>query len=228
MNIQKAVLKIGKINKNSKDTVEYYDMPVQYNPSTLSLSSRAGLIEEEGPGEAGIGSRKSAVLPPETSLSVELIFEAIDNDGAFLSNTKQQKMEEALGKKRSYHPEAKQKAEGPEDFVQRQVDGLLSLVMQVSTKQVVFIWGDMNFGGELEDVSARYTMFGPKGNPIRASVDLTIRQAASDSDSQMNSSEEAYWKDAWKSFKKLAGKQKEEQSLTGQYESAQELLSLNE
>lgn len=86
----------------------------------------------------------------------------------------------------------------------------------------------MNFGGELEDVSARYTMFGPKGNPIQASVDLSIRQAAADSDSKMNSSEEAYWKDAWKNFRKLAGSGKEEQSLTGQYESAQELLSLNE
>lgn len=228
MGIQKAVLKIGKMNKNAKEAVEYYDMPVQYNPSSLSFSSRAGLIEEEGPGEAGIGSRKSAVLPPETTLSVELLFEAIVNDDAFLSGAKQQEMEEALGKKRSYLPETKQKDSDQEYFVQRQVDGLLSLVMQVSTKQVVFVWGDMNFSGELEDVSARYTMFGPKGNPIRASVELTIRQAASDSDDKMNSSEEAYWKDAWKKFKKLAGKQKEEQSLTGQYESAKELLSLNE
>lgn len=228
MGIQKAVLRIGKINKNAKEAVEYYDMPVQYNPSSLSFSSRAGLIEEEGPGEAGIGSRKSAVLPPETTLSVELLFEAIENDDAFLSDTKQQEMEEALGKKRSYQPETRRKTEGRENFVQRQVDGLLSLVMQVSTKQVIFVWGDMNFGGELEDVSARYTMFGPKGNPIQASVELTIRQASADSDHKMNSSEEAYWKDAWKRFKKLAGKQKEEESLTGQYESAQELLSLNE
>ena len=227
MGIQKAVLRIGKMNKNAKEAVEYYDMPVQYNPSSLSFSSRAGLIEEEGPGEAGIGSRKSAVLPPETTLNVELLFEAVENDDAFLGDTKQQ-MEEALGKKRSCQPETRRKAEGREYFVQRQVDGLLSLVMQVSTKQVVFVWGDMNFGGELEDVSARYTMFGPKGNPIQASVELTIRQASADSDHKMYSSEEAYWQDAGKKFKKLAGKQKEEQSLTGQYESAQELLSLNE
>lgn len=227
MGIQKAVLKIGKMNKNAKETIEYYDMPVQYNPSSLSFASRAGLIEEKGPGEAGLGSRKSAILPPEITLSVELFFEAVENDQAFLSDAKQQSMEESLGKKQSYPADGRRKASAQESSVQRQVDGLISLVMQVATRQVVFVWGDMSFGGEIEDVSARYTMFDPKGNPIRASVDLSIRQAAADSDDKTNSSESAYWKDAWKKFKKLAGKSKEEQSLTKEYESAKKLLKLD-
>lgn len=226
MGIQKAVLKIGKLNKNKKDTIEYYDMPVQYNPSSLSLSSRAGLIEEEGPGEAGLGSRKSAVLPPETTLRVELLFETIENDQAFLGDAKQQSMEEALGKMRA-NAQNGQRASGREDSVQRQVDGLLSLVMQVATKQVVFVWGDMSFSGELDGVSASYTMFDPKGSPIQARVELSIRQAAADSDDKTNSSESAYWKDAWKRFKKLTGKQKEEQALTKEYESAKKLLRLD-
>lgn len=227
MGIQKAVLKIGKLNKNAKETIEYYDMPVQYNPSSLSLSSRAGLIEEKGPGEAGLGSRKSAVLPPEVTLHVELFFEAVENDQAFLSDAKQQSMEEALGKKRAYPPDSRCKASGQESLVQRQVDGLISLVMQVSTRQVIFVWGDMSFGGELEDVSARYTMFDPRGNPIQARAELSIRQAAADSDDKIHASESAYWKDAWKKFKKLAGKRKEEQTLTKEYESAKKLLKLD-
>ena len=224
MGLQKAVLKIGKQNKNAKEAAQYYDMPVQYNPASLSFSSGAGFIGEEGIGEEGRNARLSAALPSEITLSVELLFEAAENETAFLGDAKQRDMEESLGKKRTLRPEEKQKASESKRTVQTQVDGLLSLVMQVATRQVVFVWGDMSFAGELEDVNARYTMFDPKGNPVRARVELSIRQAAADSDDKVHSLESSYWKDAWKNFKKLAGKQKAEQALTKEYENAKELL----
>lgn len=227
MGVQKAVLKIGKLNKDAKDNVEYYDMPVQYNPSSLTFSSRAGLIEEDGPGEAGLGSHMSAILPPETTLSFELIFEAIETEDAFLSYTKQQSIEESLGKRRIASADNKTKAQNNECSVQRQVDGLLSLVMQVSTKQVEFVWGSMSFKGELEDVSAEYTMFNTRGNPILAKVSLSICQAQADSDNKTNASEETYWKDAWKRFVKLAGKREEKVKLTEQYENTADILKLD-
>lgn len=226
MAVQKAILRIGKLNKNKKDGVEYYEMPVQYNPASLSFSSRAGLIEEEGPGEAGLGSRMSAIIPPETTLAFELLFEDVDVNEAFLSDTKQQSME-ALGKRRSKATGQGQKRKQGEGFVKRQIEGLLSLVMQVSTKQVVFLWGDMSFSGELEDVSAEYTMFSPNGTPVCGKVNLTIRQSKADSDDSANKSEEIYWKNAWKNFTKQADKREEKETLKKQYEKAGELLKLD-
>lgn len=227
MEVWKAVLRIGKLNKDAKNSVEYYDMPVQYNPTSLSFSSRAGLIEEDGPGEAGLGSHMSAILPPETTLSFDLIFEAIETEDAFLSYTKQQSIEESLGKKRIPPADSRTKAQNNECSVQRQVDGLLSLIMQVATKQVEFVWGSMSFKGELDDVSAEYTMFNTKGNPILAKVSLSIRQAQADAGHTANTSEETYWKDAWKRFVKLAGKREEKVTLTKQYENTADILKLD-
>ena len=227
MEVQKAVLRIGKLNSSARDSVDYYDMPVQYNPSSLSFSSRAGLIEEDGPGEAGIGTHMSAILPPETTLSFDLIFEAIETEDAFLSYTKQQSIAEALGKKRISSADNKTRTQNNECSVQRQVDGLLSLVMQVATKQVEFVWGGMSFKGELEDVNAEYTMFNAKGNQILAKVSLSICQAQADSDNRTNTSEETYWEDAWKKFVRLSGKREEKVKQTEQYESTVNILKLN-
>lgn len=172
MDFQKAVLKLGKTSKDAKETPAWKNMTVQYNPASLSFSSRAGLAEERGAGEAGLGTRKSAVFPPETTLHVELFFEEMD--------------------------------ENQTGFVQRQVEELLSLVMQEAGRQVVFAWGDMSFGGELESVSASYTMFRGNGAPIRASASLSIRQAEADCDAGTNKTEQGYWEKAWKDFQKLS------------------------
>lgn len=90
------------------------------------------------------------------------------------------------------------------DFVQQRTEGLLSLVMQARSRQVVFAWGDMNFRGELEEASAEYTMFHAKGNPMMARVSLSIRQAGADSPAQTSKSEYQYWKKAWNKFQKFA------------------------
>jgi len=170
MDLQKAVLKIRKAQQGDS---QYYLMPVQYNPSTLTYSSRAGLTEEQGAGDAGLKACRSRILPPETVLNVELFFTAAEES----ENT---------------------------DFVQQRTEGLLSLVMQARSRQVVFAWGDMNFRGELEEASAEYTMFHAKGNPMMARVSLSIRQAGADSPAQTSKSEYQYWKKAWNKFQKFA------------------------
>ncbi len=172
MDLEKAVIKIGK-TEQGKETKQYYLMPVQYNPSSLSFSSRAGWREEQGPGAVGMRARQSMILPPETVLSVELFFEA---------------------------------AEEPEhiDFVQQRTEGLLSLVMQTCSRQVVFAWGEMSFGGELEEVRTEYTMFDNTGSPIMARFSLSIRRAGADSPDGINQSENNYWTKAWRTFQKLA------------------------
>ena len=80
----------------------------------------------------------------------------------------------------------------------------MSLVMQEAGRQVVFAWGDMSFGGELESVSASYTMFRGNGAPIRANASLSIRQAEADCDAGTNKTAQGYWEKAWKDFQKLS------------------------
>ena len=58
--------------------------------------------------------------------------------------------------------------------VQVPVEGLLSLLHFKRTKQVIFVWSDMFFHGELTTVSAQYRMFNKLGHPVLATVDMSI------------------------------------------------------
>ena len=82
--------------------------------------------------------------------------------------------------------------------MQKQIDGLMALLTQDATRQVIFFWARMCFRGELTSVSTRYTMFNKDGNPIRGVVELSIRQG--------NEKEFAYDETYWdKAFTKAFG-----------------------
>lgn len=98
--------------------------------------------------------------------------------------------------------------DGTEDdkpLVRQQVEGFLAALQNKHTRRVSFIWGKLCYSGYLNRIQASYVMFNAKGDPIRANVSLSIRQAGADSDAGTNKSEDVYWKKAWKDFQKLFG-----------------------
>lgn len=54
------------------------------------------------------------------------------------------------------------------------VEGFLAAVRNGSARRVIFLWGGLLYGGYLNNVQCRYTMFDKKGEAVRAEVDLSL------------------------------------------------------
>ncbi len=61
-----------------------------------------------------------------------------------------------------------------------QVNGLVQSLNSASTRKVEFCWNKFSFLGLVTGVQVEYTMFTYSGNPIRATIDLTLRQLYND------------------------------------------------
>lgn len=147
-------------------------MIVQYNPAKLRISTRAGSFQQPVVGSA-ITTYNQITIPPQTVLDVELIMEDVNNQDAFMFDKITGQSPSALmdDVKGGYAS-----VTGDGCSVQKQVEGIIGLMMNPYTRQVVFGWSDMEFRGELTAVTAAYTMFNPVGNPIFARVNLSIQQ----------------------------------------------------
>lgn len=145
---------------------------VQFNPSELTLSGYGGgrvtktdYTSEKG---KGISFEQAAV---RITLNVKLIFDKVDPQDAFMAdklNTSATAMMEGAAK-------GVRSALGKKDnSVQTEVEGLIAALHSTYTRRITFHWGTMNYTGVLNRVSAQYTMFNVKGQPIRATVALSL------------------------------------------------------
>jgi len=135
---QKAVL-FGRRKDNS-----LFELPVQYNPATLSLSNTADSADEDEDvtgAENGTGGNLS--LNSRSTLSFDLIFEALETDA-------------------------------DKDYVRMQAERILALTLDADLCYVVFLYGEMAFQGELVRADIKYSMFDGEGNPIWANVSVEI------------------------------------------------------
>ena len=177
-------------------------MIVQYNPAKLRISTRAGSFQQPVVGSA-ITTYNQITIPAQTVLDVELIVEDINNQDAFMFDKLTGQSPTALmdDAKMIYNA-----ATGGECSVKKQVEGIIGLMMNGYTRQIVFCWSDMVFKGELTSVSANYTMFNPIGNPICAKLHLSIQQN--------NPTQEIvkYWDNA---FTSVFGKQEADGTVKG-------------
>ncbi|MBR6257321.1 MAG: hypothetical protein IKR23_08080 [Lachnospiraceae bacterium] len=157
--------------------IGFIPVPVQYNPTTLSMQTMGGTIEKyTAMGNESPNSLVSHDKKTSTYLTVELIFEQINNMDAFGSAA----MDDPMGAVNISNT-----VDMAEDMVlnslggasvRTQVEGLISLLMLKRTRQIIFVWGNMFFHGELLSVDARFTMFNKIGNPIKAVASIQIQQ----------------------------------------------------
>lgn len=145
---------------------------VQFNPNELTLSGYGGgrvtktdYTSEKG---KGISFEQAAV---RITLNVKLIFDKVDPQDAFMAdklNTSPTAMMEGAAK-------GVRSAFGKKDnSVQTEVEGFIAALHSTYTRRITFHWGTMNYTGVLNRVSAQYTMFNVKGQPIRATVALSL------------------------------------------------------
>lgn len=152
----------------------YLAMEVQYNPSSIRMETQAGLVDYAGGnlGDQSINQMTQVNQSVSTIMSFQLIFDDMNPFDAFMLENL---VPTTVGNTVSLVGSEVQKKKGGYS-VQDQVDGLMALLTQDVTRQVIFFWAEMCFRGALTDVRTRYTMFNKDGNPIRGVVDLSICQ----------------------------------------------------
>ncbi|MCR4591190.1 MAG: hypothetical protein K5668_10270 [Lachnospiraceae bacterium] len=171
---------------------------VQFNPTTLQLSGHSGGLIQELDYSAHGKERSASYSVGNTtiSLSVNLLFDSCDPQDAFMSDKMNlsptavgtgiaKGVMTGLGKKQV--------------TVQKQVEGFISALRNRFTRLITFHWGEFNYSGILRNVGATYTMFNVTGEPVRASVDLSIMCA----DKEMYPNSLAVWQERYKKAFKL-------------------------
>lgn len=169
----------------------YLALEVQYNPNTIYLETQAGKQVQYSGGSLGNGSNNQImqiVQPVATTMSFQLVFDDMNPQDAFMLEN----LAPTAGNLISGVSDAVKKKKGGYS-VQTQLDGLMSLLTQDVTRQVIFYWARMCFRGELISVNNRYTMFNKDGNPIRGVAELSIRQG----NEEQYKYDERYWEEAF-------------------------------
>ena len=157
-------------------------MQVQYNPSSLAIQATAESVPFsclQQNIDAGIPNQNPR--PPMVVLAVELIFDAVNPQDAFMMD----KTRLSAGTIASDVSGIVQNVKHGGYTVQPQTEGLVAALMRPGTRTVTFRWADMAFTGEIFEVQAEYTMFSVSGKPIRSKVRMNIAQKVeSDADFQ--------------------------------------------
>ena len=189
----------------------YLAFEVQFNPNKISLTTRAGKITDyKALGDAGRQQLTMLDLTAATTLSIQLIFDEMNIQDAFvregnvLTNP-------TVGNIVSTIQSTVTNAKGGYS-VKSQTEGLLSLLAYQETRDVIFTWSEMFFHGMVTDITAQYTMFNKIGNPVRSTVDMTIRQADSGVEYE---SDRMYWDDAFTAAFGPAGTKMEAKTESG-------------
>ena len=145
---------------------------VQFNPSELSFGGYGGgqVVKTDYSSKDGKGiTFDSAAV--RIMLNVQLIFDKVDPQDAFMSDKLTSSMVSmAQGTVKGIRTAAGKK----ENSVQKEVEGFLAALRSSYTCKIAFYWGTMNYTGVLNKVSSQYTMFNIQGEPIRASVRLSL------------------------------------------------------
>ena len=148
-------------------------MEVQYNPNSINISNSAGSqYRRPATGDAAATQVSISANMVRSALTVDLVFEDINVADAFHMEGLDMNAESLMQTVASLAFNTF----GDGYSVKKPCEGLMALLNFKKLKQVIFLWSDMFFHGELTGVDVRYEMFNKLGNPILATVRLTIEQ----------------------------------------------------
>lgn len=170
-NIEKVTLVLGGYSSSALDSLTDTDassaiqVELPFNPSSINLRSIAG----GGHAIATSASTKCESVDPRLELSFKAYVDEVNSYDAFLFE-KVNSGSDGIGLVRS----ALNLATNTQYSVAAYVEGLLAALRTETHSQIWFLWGNMEYGGALNSVNARYTMFNPSGNPIKAEIDIRI------------------------------------------------------
>ncbi|MCR5451425.1 MAG: hypothetical protein K6F00_02225 [Lachnospiraceae bacterium] len=173
--------------RGSLNNSGYIPYTVNYNPESIRLSST-------GEGSAGYnndaGGNSFAQLQTyltQNVLSFTLIFEAVNVTDAFSIYGQGFNLESvySLGKNILMGDDEKKR-------VLNHTQGLLGLLPDVLLQDMIFVWSDMSFRGNLIDMDVEYRMFNMDGDPVLATANLKLQALATNE----TDADREYWKTA--------------------------------
>lgn len=150
-------------------------LEVQFNPATLDISAYGGgrvpitnFANEDGnvPVTTTFGA-----LEVYIQISFTLIFDETFLADAFASDKFQLTASNLIGSAASLISTA---VTGKTYTVRPFVEGFLAAMRDPDHRTVIFQWGRMRYVGVMNELSAKYTMFSPNGEPIRAEVEVSM------------------------------------------------------
>lgn len=150
----------------------YIPIKVQFNPKTISFIGQSGEVKSKSVGGENESMFSQTNVPAETILKMELIFDDTNVMDAFMINSNLLSLAGAADNATQYA----RAALGMEYSVRDISELFISAMVNVGSRQVGFVWNKTIFWGEMTSVNVQYTMFNKKGNPIRSTVALQIRQ----------------------------------------------------
>lgn len=148
----------------------YKAFEVQFNPVELGFDVQAQFPDK---GQNGQVDKDVYIVSKSVKniMTLPLIFDASQTTSAFIWDKRNALANGSLTQKLK----ASSVAEAVSyKSVQKQIDGLLSLINNSVTRNVVFIWGEMTISGMITGEEIKYVMFDTIGNPIRGVVTLSI------------------------------------------------------
>ena len=147
----------------------YKIMEVQFNPAELSFQ----LSQQNNSGKSTSKKDSESQLSQSIKniMTVPLVFENIVNTDAFMWDKQRVLIQGSFMEK----VKSSSIASMINDYsVKTQMDGLMSMVSNAATRNVIFCWNDMVISGVIQGVEMEYTMFNPSGNPIKGTITLSI------------------------------------------------------
>lgn len=150
-------------------------LEVQFNPASLDIAARGGgrtVITNYGNEDGKVkGTTSFGALSVSIQISFTLIFDETFLSDAFASDKFQMTASNLIGGAASLISTA---VTGKTYTVRPFVEGFLAAMRDPDHRTVIFQWGRLRYVGMMNELSARYTMFNPNGEPIRAEVDVTM------------------------------------------------------
>ena len=183
---------LGRDTTSAIEDSGYLALEVPYNPSSIYMETVAGSQRSFSIGNMGDASTsqlRQNVEPVATTMSVQLLFDAVNVYDSFMMSNLALDVGNVVG----VASNAVNKIAGNGYSVKPQMDGIMSLLMRDYTRHVLFFWAQMCFQGELTSVSSNYKMFNTQGHPVRGEIRLTIRQSEDISAKYSNK----YWEKAF-------------------------------
>lgn len=212
---------------------DYQPIKVQYNPSTLQLSSRGGKSFNRYSGVGGNGSGQFQIddIPFEVTLNMDLIFDSMEIRDAFSYLDGSTGSITGAAKKATAIKDSvsglfqNQNAAGNQEYngltVQDMSELFVSAITNAYTRMICVVWNKTVFWGELCGVTIEYSMFNSKGSPIRSKVHLEIRQ------DQRSNATVAAWKRTYKGLFTAANKLSTDKKLTSTSSMVSNYLNLS-
>lgn len=145
---------------------------VQFNPSSLQLYSTniPNRHRDVSSTNEDQNTANDVVSAPRVELTVTLIFDKMNIYDAFMFDKFN------TGVSATTVTNIATLATGSTFTVQPYVEGLISALRNPYTQSMTFQWADFSFTGRLRQLQAHYKMFSVSGRPIRAEVQLRLRQ----------------------------------------------------